>query len=212
MALINLAQRASVSYISGQSFLWDMTRLVTRAIRHFRTHGIVSTAIAIAVYFKNRFETEYYTERVAATAQSVGPDLSVNGPSQVTENTSLGENVNFNGLRISGGGAVTIGDNFHSGPDCLILTQNHNFNNGDAIPYDDSYICKDVKIKDNVWIGTRVTIIPGVTIKEGAIIQAGSTVTQDIPKGAIAGGHPAEVFAHRDMDHYRRLKKACKFH
>lgn len=69
-----------------------------------------------------------------------------------------------------------------------------------------------MEIQDNVWVGARVTIIPGVTIEEGAIVQAGSTVTQDIPEGAIAGGHPAEVFDYRDMDHYNRLKEAGKFH
>jgi acetyltransferase-like isoleucine patch superfamily enzyme len=53
-----------------------------------------------------------------------------------------------------------------------------------------------VEIQDNVWLGARVTITPGVTIEEGA----------------IAGGHPAEVFDYRDMDHYNRLKEAGKFH
>ena len=145
------------------------------------------------LYIKDQLERPYYTRRVAATADSVGTDLKVNGPSRVTENTSLGDNVNFNGLRIGGGGTVRIGNNFHSGPDCLILTSNHNYDNGDKIPYDDTYIYKDVEINDNVWLGSRVTIAPGVTIGEGAIIQLGSTVTHDIPKGAIAGGHLAKV-------------------
>ncbi|WP_198408535.1 acyltransferase [Halorhabdus tiamatea] len=130
----------------------------------------------------------------------------------MTEQTSLGNNVNFNGLRIRGGGEVTIGDNFHSGPGCLILTRNHKYDDGNAIPYDDTYVYQSVKIQDNVWLGARVTIIPGVTIEEGAIIQAGSTVTQDIPKGAIAGGHPAEIFDYRDMDHYEHLKEVGMFH
>ncbi|NUE02277.1 acyltransferase [Halorubraceae archaeon YAN] len=161
---------------------------------------------------KEHLKKKYYYEKVDDTAESVGANLSVNGPSRVTERTSLGDNVNFNGLRIRGGGTVRIGDNFHSGPECLILTRNHNFDRGDKIPYDSTYNYKKVEINDNVWLGARVTIIPGVTIGEGAIIQAGSTVTQDIPKGAIAGGHPAEVFTHRDMAHYQRLKEAGKFH
>lgn len=193
-------------------FLGNMIRLIRKGMRHLRTHGIVSTAIAIVIYLKRRLESKYYTQKVAATAKSIESNLTVNGPSRVTENTSLGENVNFNGLRIRGGGTVTIGNNSHSGPDCRILTRNHDFNHGDAIPYDNSYVYKEVEIQDNVWFGASVTIIPGVTIEEGAIIQAGSTVTQDIPKGAIAGGHPAEVFDYRDMEHYRRLKNAGKFH
>ena len=65
----------------------------------------------------------------------------------------------------------------------------------------------DVVIEDNVWLGNRVIVLPGVTIGEGAIIQAGSVVVKDIPKYAIAGGHPAKVFSSRDKDHYEMLKK-----
>ena len=82
----------------------------------------------------------------------------------------------------------------------------------EAIPYDDTVISKDVVIEDNVWLGNRVIVLPGVTIGEGAIIQAGSVVVKDIPKCAIAGGHPANVFSSRDKDHYEKLKKEGKFH
>ena len=80
----------------------------------------------------------------------------------------------------------------------MIITQNHNYE-GEAVPYDDTYIQEKVEIGDNLWIGSRVTILPGVTIGEGAIIQAGSVVTDDTPKCAIAGGHPAKVFSEREM-------------
>ena len=77
---------------------------------------------------------------------------------------------------------------------------------------DETVISKDVVIEDNVWLGNRVIVLPGVTIGEGAIIQAGSVVVNDIPKYAIAGGHPAKVFSSRDKDHYEMLKKEGKFH
>jgi acetyltransferase-like isoleucine patch superfamily enzyme len=189
-----------------------MISLLRKGIGHLRVHGLASTVMVMTIYVKNQIEPQYYTRKVASTADTVGADLTVNGPSQVTEGTSLGDNVNFNGLYIRGGGSVTIGNNFHSGPECLILTRNHNYDEGSAVPYDDTYIYHDVEIQDNVWIGARVTITPGVTIGEGAIVQAGSTVTKDIPKGAIAGGHPANVFNYRDMEHYERLKEAEKFH
>ena len=93
-----------------------------------------------------------------------------------------------------------------------MITQIHNYDNGNAIPYDNTYILKDINIEDNVWIGDRVLILAGVTIGEGAIIQAGSVVVKNIPKYAIAGGHPAEVFSYRDKDHYEQLKAEGKFH
>ena len=94
----------------------------------------------------------------------------------------------------------------------MIISSIHNYDFGDAIPYDDTIISKDVVIEENVWLGNRVIILPGVTIGEGAIIQAGSVVVKDIPKYAIAGGHPAKVFKYRDINHYEKLKREGKFH
>lgn len=153
----------------------------------------------------------WYTFKVKEQASSVGEQLRVNGPSSVNMNTSLGDNVNFNGIEVRGDGELTIGDNFHSGPDIRILTRNHNYDDGDAIPYDDTYIRNPVRIGDNVWLGAGVTIIPGVEIGEGAIVQAGSTVIEDVPSGAIVGGHPAKQFSERDMKHYNQLKNQNKY-
>lgn len=142
---------------------------------------------------------------------SYAGSLQVGGPTNLTKNTHLGRNANFNGLVVNGGGEVRIGDNFHSGPDCLFICQNHNFNEGKAVPYDSTYIYKDIEIGDNVWLGSRVIVLGGVTIGEGAIIQAGSCVVSDIPACAIAGGHPAKVFAYRNIEHYEKLKSERKF-
>jgi acetyltransferase-like isoleucine patch superfamily enzyme len=154
----------------------------------------------------------FFTLKVKLQCGSYKEPLMVNYNSNVSRNTFLGKNVNFNGMTIYGGGRVSIGDNFHSGRDCLMITQNHDYDHGDAIPYGNTYICKNIVIEDNVWLGDRVIILGGVTIGEGAIIQAGSVVVKDVPKYAIAGGHPAKVFASRDVEHYETLKKEGKFH
>ena len=159
----------------------------------------------------NKIRKKLYLHRCKRVAKSYGEGLKVNGESYVTPNTTLGSNVNFNGMKIQGTANVTIGDNFHSGIECMIITDSHNYE-GEAIPYDDTVISKGVVIEDNVWLGNRVIVLPGVTIGEGAIIQAGSVVVNDIPKYAIAGGHPAKVFSSRDKDHYEMLKKEGKFH
>ncbi|SMC39327.1 acyltransferase [Sporomusa malonica] len=151
-----------------------------------------------------------FTKIVKAIAKKVGKDLIVNGYTLVTPTTILGDNVSFNGMKMFGGGQIVIGNNFHSGVDCMIISQNHNFDSGETIPYDKTYIYKDVVIEDNVWIGSKVNILGGVTIGEGAIIQAGSTVVNDIPACAIAGGHPARVFKYRNKEHYYKLKSENK--
>ncbi|GGM31900.1 hypothetical protein GCM10011351_17610 [Paraliobacillus quinghaiensis] len=152
----------------------------------------------------------YYTKKAKKTVSSYKEPITVSSKSYLTKNTILGKNTNFNGLIISGRGTVEIGDNFHSGQECRMITEIHNYE-GTSIPYDYTYLLKNIKIEDNVWVGTRVLILGGVTIGEGAIIQAGSVVVKDIPKYAIAGGSPAKVFKYRDIEHYKRLKEQEKF-
>lgn len=137
--------------------------------------------------------------------------VHIHGWTHLTPQTVLGKNPNFNGMHVYGKGKVVFGDNFHSGIECMIITQYHNYE-GQAVPYDDTFITKDVTIGDNVWLGNRVIVLGGVTIGEGAIIQAGAVVVKDIPPYAIAGGNPATVFKYRDKDHYETLKAEGKFH
>ena len=152
-----------------------------------------------------------YARLVRKTAESIGFGLKVNNISSVNFYTILGNNVNFNGMSIMGKGKVRIGNNFHSGTNCVIITSYHNYDKGTTIPYDNTYYHKDVIIEDNVWLGNDVTILGGVTIGEGAIIQIGSVVVSNIPALAIAGGNPARVYKYRDKDHYFKLKAKGKF-
>lgn len=140
-----------------------------------------------------------------------GECLKVNFPCHFTKNTYIGNHCNFNGMTVTGSiGSLKIGDYFHSGKEIRIILDIHNYE-GNKIPYDDTIIKKSVIIDDFVWIGTRVMILGGLHIGEGAIIQAGSTVISDIPPYAIAGGHPAKVFKYRDIEHFKILKEKGAF-
>ncbi|MBU2995970.1 acyltransferase [Cellulophaga baltica] len=130
--------------------------------------------------------------------------IKANGFTYLTNKTKTGKNLHFNGLHVYGKGNVLIGDNFHSGKGCKIITDIHDYN-GKKLPYDETIISKNVIIEDNVWLGMDVTLLGGVKIGEGAIIQAGSVVVSDIEALAIAGGHPAKVFSKRNSDHYDDL-------
>lgn len=160
----------------------------------------------------DRFMARYfYQMKVEQKALAFQPPLRVNGPSYINGQTRLGSNVNFNGLEIVGEAPVSIGSNFHSGVGCRLIAQNHRFRGATHIPYDDTFVRRGIVIEDNVWLGDRVIVLDGVTIGEGAIVQAGSVVVTSIPPCAIAGGHPARVFSHRDREHYDQLKKEGKF-
>jgi acetyltransferase-like isoleucine patch superfamily enzyme len=123
----------------------------------------------------------------------------------------------FNGLKIQNDGAakvrekvkVSIGDGFHCGPRCEIRTSDHDYEQGYPVVNGTiaGYAASPVHVGKNVWLGSDVLIMKGVVIGDGAIVQARSVVVSDIPKLAIAGGHPCRVFGYRNEAHYEALLK-----
>ncbi len=90
--------------------------------------------------------------------------------------------------RLHGPGNITVGDHMMFAPDVVIVTGNHRFGDvGEPIQGQGGDVAP-VVIEDDVWIGIRVTILPGVTIGRGSVIGAGAVVTKDIPPFAIVGG------------------------
>ena len=95
-------------------------------------------------------------------------------------------------------GKCIIGDNVMMGPECMIFTVNHNFIDPErTIKSQGISEEKPVIIGNDVWIGARVTILPGVRVGNGAIIGAGAVVTKDVPEYAVVGGNPARVIGTR---------------
>ena len=113
---------------------------------------------------------------------------------------------------IESSGGVSIGEYFHCGRSLTIFSTNHNYKNPKSIPYDSLVINKPVQIKDFVWIGANVTIVPGVTIGEGVVVGSGSVVTKDIPDFAVIGGNPAVIIKYRDQKIFNDLKKNKLFY
>lgn len=105
-------------------------------------------------------------------------------------NISVGKNVFINACcKFQDQGGIEIGDNVLIGHSVVITTINHEFTPADRL----SMHVKKVKIENDVWIGANATILPGVTIHNGAVIGAGSVVTHDVPAMAIAAGNPARI-------------------
>ena len=110
------------------------------------------------------------------------------------------------GSYIKANGGLTFGNNIQTGPQIFIWTSNHNYYAPEKLPFDHVMIQKPVTIEDNVWIGSKSIIVPGVTIGEGAVIAMGAVVTKDVPPCAVVGGNPAKVLKYRDIEVYNKLK------
>lgn len=105
----------------------------------------------------------------------------------------IGDNGNL-GINCRAHGAFRMGNNVMMGADCIIYTRNHAFDRTDIPMCEQGFQPRrPVSIGNDVWIGGRVIILPGVKIGNGVIIGAGSVVTKDIPDYAVAVGNPAVV-------------------
>lgn len=110
--------------------------------------------------------------------------------------TDFGKNIHVGkGVFINSGccfqdqGGITLGDGCLIGHQVVIATLNHDLDparRGGMYP-------APVRLGKNVWVGAHATILPGVTVGDGAVIAAGAVVTKDVPAGVFAGGVPARV-------------------
>ena len=85
-------------------------------------------------------------------------------------------------------------------PYVMVTATIHNFEDVSVPMMWQGLSSKKVVIEDDVWVGGKSVILPGVTIGRGSIIAAGSVVTKDIPPFVIAGGVPAKIIKYRQSN------------
>lgn len=94
------------------------------------------------------------------------------------------------GLRIGRGCAIAAG--------VVIYSQTNQIGEDPEAPIvDQPVLYAPVCVGDDVWIGARAVILPGVTVGDHAVIGAGSVVRKDVPAWAIVAGVPARVIRDR---------------
>lgn len=105
--------------------------------------------------------------------------------------TQLGQNAKL-------GGEIYLGDDILMGPDIVIMATSHAFDRTD-IPINQQGAAEEmpVTIGNDVWIGTRAIIMPGVKIGDHCIIASGAIVTKSFPENCILGGVPAKIIKMR---------------
>lgn len=93
--------------------------------------------------------------------------------------------------------SITIGNNCLTGKWVTITDNSHGDTDIESLqlsPINRPLVSKGaVIIGDNVWIGDKATILPGVSIGDGAVIGANAVVTKDVPPYCVVGGNPARI-------------------
>lgn len=126
-----------------------------------------------------------------------GHDVNIQSNAIIAKRVSIGDYSGV-GERSLVQGNVRIGKHVMMGPEVYIYTQNHRFDQLDITMDSQGFgEEKPVIIEDDVWIGSRVTILPGVTVGTGSVIGASSVVTKDVPPYSVVGGNPAKILKTR---------------
>ena len=90
-------------------------------------------------------------------------------------------------------GKVTIGNNVIFGPDVSIFSENHIIEDPYTPISKQGVVREDVFIEDGAWLGTKSTILSGVTVGKNSVVAAGSVVNKNVPPHTVVGGVPAKI-------------------
>ncbi len=164
----------------------------TEMVTFMRQQGALTRRLLMELNTKYHTDEEIVGLFSEITASEVDPSFRMFPPfyTDFGKNIHLGKNVFINSAcQFQDQGGIFIGDNCLIGPGTMIATLNH---------YPDperrqGMTHAPVVIGKNVWTGAHVTILPGVTIGDNAIVAAGAVVAKDVPADTIVGGVPAKA-------------------
>lgn len=113
---------------------------------------------------------------------------------QLGEYIKIGNNVGIGEFAYLGGaGGLEIGDGCIVGQYLSCHPENHNYSDNGTDYRLQGVTRKGIKIGKNCWIGSKVTVLDGVTIGDNCVIAAGSVITKSMPANSVIGGVPAKV-------------------
>ena len=126
-----------------------------------------------------------------------GSNVNIQRGANFSENLSIGDNSGI-GVKCKLQPGVTIGNNVMMGQECLFYTRNHKVDSIEVPMCKQGYDrLQPIIIGNDVWIGARAIILPGVHVGDGAVIGAGSVVTHDVEPYSVVAGNPAKLIRMR---------------
>ncbi|MFN0064042.1 MAG: acyltransferase [Myxococcaceae bacterium] len=167
----------------GSRYLWEI------ATAPFHLRGVTSRGSGVRTLGRPRIDNLgelHIGEGTLLRSVNVPVELAT-GPGA---SLRIGRNVRINyGVSIGAMGSITLGDRVRIGPYAMIIdTEFHDVYDRNKMPPP-----RPVVLEDDVWIGAKATILPGVTIGRGAIVGISSVVGADVAPFTVVMGIPARV-------------------
>jgi acetyltransferase-like isoleucine patch superfamily enzyme len=131
--------------------------------------------------------------KIATNCAVFSRESGFHGTLQIGEGTHIGDNTIIDVCD-----NIFIGKEVAIGPNCILYTHDHDYTKEDMPAWKGGVITKPIIIENGAWIGSGVTILPGISIGERAVIAAGAVVTKSIESGSVVGGIPAKCLTNRN--------------
>lgn len=174
-----------------KTVFWEFATMKMRWVGHIPSHII------------RRFFYRCYGVRIGkGSAIHMGAVFYYPPNISIGEDSIIGEQIVLDGRD-----KLTIGNHVDIASEVMIYNSEHDIHNENF-----KAMSSPVMIEDYVFIGPRAIILPGVTIKRGAVVAAGAVVTKDVGEFEIVGGVPAKVIGERkNKNPNYRLGRAAWF-
>jgi acetyltransferase-like isoleucine patch superfamily enzyme len=119
---------------------------------------------------------------------SIHPHVYIFNPQQL----SIGDNVSIHPMcYIDASGGIYIGNDVSIAHAATIMSSTHQYSNLDIPIKDQPVDLLNTEIKDNVWVGAKVTILAGIQVGSGSVLAAGAVITKNVTPNVVVGGVPA---------------------
>lgn len=184
-----------LNWRSGLKEVMKMIKLLCRV-----EYEVIAKHLPASTSFAGGVFRSFRAMLVRGCISSCGRDVNIERGATISSGLRISDRSGI-GINCVCAGSITIGKDVMMAPECVILTRNHAFERTD-IPMGAQGVQqeKPVFIGNDVWIGQRVIILPGVRIGDGVIIGAGAVVTKDVPDYAVVAGNPARIIKYRKQD------------
>ena len=157
-------------------------------MKHF-FHGLYHFLIEIVMWFPchplRRLLCHIVMQRFEMSS-AIYRNVDIRSPYRI----SIGKHTNVNKkVVLDGRGGLTIGDNVDIAQEVTIWTEQHDYNSPTY-----KSVNKSVFIEDYVWVASRATILPGVTLGRGTVVACGAVVTKSTPPYVSCRGCACENY------------------
>ncbi len=200
------------------NFIFIQTSLILRGLQlvlYFRNPKMMLLGKRVSFFNLSKISfgkflklgNDVFISALGKKGVQIGNNVGIGAFSRVVVSTSfnhlgefitIGNNVGIGEFAYLGGaGGIEIGDDCIIGQYFSCHAENHFFSDHSKPIRHQGIIRKGIKIGNNCWIGSKVTILDGVEIGSGCVVAAGAVVHQSFPKNSIIGGVPAKLLKTR---------------